>query len=205
MSTLTLAPTTELDAVNILLDVTNKPPVNTLEGGLPLDVTRARVRLHEISRAVQKKGWHFNTRPNVAMYPDNTGTIQIGTEVLSIDSAGSSATRDVVQRGTRLFDRDNDTYTFTVGTPLYAQIVEFLAFEELPEAARYYIAVRAARTFQQRTTGSDTRFKFTAADEQAAWEELVQDDAENAGYNMITGSLSTYRIVNRKYPNDTGL
>ena len=43
-----------------------------------------------------------------------------------------------------------------------------LPFEELPEAARRFVAVRASRLFQKRVTGSQTLDGFTAEDEAVA-------------------------------------
>ena len=54
-------PTTELEAVNVMLSNIGESPVNTLEDDNVIDATVARTILKSISREVQALGWNFNT------------------------------------------------------------------------------------------------------------------------------------------------
>ena len=54
----TLAQTTELDAVNIMLNTIGESPVNSLDDGLPVaDAAIARSVLREVTIDVQSPGW----------------------------------------------------------------------------------------------------------------------------------------------------
>ena len=68
---MSLAGTTELEAVNTMLSMIGEAPVNSLTGTLPLDATIAKNTLTEISREVQAAGWHYNTEFKV-MHLTNT-------------------------------------------------------------------------------------------------------------------------------------
>jgi hypothetical protein len=98
-------------------------------------------------------------------------------------------------RGQRLYDRINHTYEFTKA--IRVSMVLLLDFLDLPQAARFYINVRAARVFQQRVVGSELLGSFTARDEALARASLKKLDSNNADYNILTGSWSVARILTR--------
>lgn len=74
---------------------------------------------------------------------------------------------DVVQRGTRLYNRAEHSYTFS-GPVTATTISILLPFEEVPEAFRWYVTVRSARKFQDKTVGADGLHFFHAEDEAQA-------------------------------------
>ncbi len=53
------------------------------------------------------------------------------------------ADQDVVRRNGKLYDRENHTYTFTKS--IYADVVWFFDFTDVPPAFQVYITARAAR------------------------------------------------------------
>ena len=59
-----ITPTTELEAVNIMLSVIGEAPVNTITGTNSVDVSVAKNVLDETSMSVQGMGWNFNTHKN---------------------------------------------------------------------------------------------------------------------------------------------
>lgn len=180
----TLTPTTELEAVNLLLSTIGEAPVSTLETTGLADVARARDFIHTTSRAVQVRGRHFNTEEEYPLAPTMDQEIVLPFNTLSVRPAARSAWRNVTQRGSRLYDITNQTYTFT--DKIYVRLVLFLAFEELPEAARWYIAVSAARRFQAHVMGSDTLFKFSEYDERLAEAMFLSDEADRANLNILS-------------------
>jgi hypothetical protein len=76
--------------------------------------------------------------------------------------------------------------------------VVLLPFDDLPNAAKDYITVRAARVFQARVLGSETQEKFTEKDERDAWAELRKHELRTADFNMLKGSNSTASILDRR-------
>lgn len=193
----TLAPTTELDAVNILLGTIGESPITSLgEAVSQADVAVAQSVLREITITVESEGWHFNTEVNWPLIP-TTGTneIPLPANCIEIDTVGVSRDIDVAIRGARLYNRTNRTYTFP--KTIYVDMTLLLPFEELPQAARNYITIRAARVFQQRTVGSDTLGGFTQRDENFARSTLKRFQINTSDTNFLTGSQSVNRILNR--------
>lgn len=194
-----LVPTTKLEAINELLEAIGESPVNSETNTGLVEADLAAVRLDKVSRQVQKRGWHWNTLTNYVIDPDNNGYIQLPASTLQVDTSGKDRHLDLVQRGTRLYDRDNNT--FAVKKSVLVDIVLYLDFEDIPENARDYITQRAARKFQQRLFGSEVLSQFDREDEQLAWFDLLDAESDAADYNMMRDNLTVFRVINRKYFN----
>lgn len=190
----TPTPLTELDAVNIMLSVIGEAPVNSLEVSGLSDVAVAKSILMESSRAVQELGWHFNTEENYELAADGDGSVALPANLLRVDVSPGEGL-DLVQRGNRLYDREN--HTFNIGRNVKCTIVIGLPFQELPSAARYYITVKAARMFQKRILGSELIERFTQEDETRAFLALRDSDTDVADYNLLTGSFDVFMILER--------
>lgn len=195
--TTAVTPTTELEAVNLMLDAIGESPINSLTNSAVVDAVKARAVLSEVSRAVQQKGWHFNTEKDYELVPTAFDhEIILPGNCLRVDTVGRDKATDVVQRGKRLYDRRKHTYSFDKS--LLVDMVILLPFEELPEAARYYIAVRAARVFQARSVGSESLYQFTSQDEQMALVDMKKAEGVTADHNMFTGSWSVAKMLQRR-------
>lgn len=193
---LLLAPTTELEAINAMLATIGEAPVNSVEDNGVVDAVTARQLLRSTSRECQSYGWHWNTEKALKLpltFPD--GFCMLPMTCLRVDTVNGSASTDVVQRGNRLYDRREHSYSFK--TPLTVDMVVLLAFEELPEAARMYISAKAGRMFQERFVGSDTLSQFNRRDEMMALANLQNAEAETADANILTDNYSVFRILDR--------
>lgn len=186
--------TTKLEAVNVCLTNIGEAPVASLDSGLLVDAQIASDVVDEISREVQSYGWHFNTEV-LALLPDIDGYLHLPSTVLKADTVELDKGEDVIIRGTRLYDRANNTYRFTSSKRV--QVVLCLDFELLPEVARRFITLRAARVFQERQLGVDSLSNQNRADEQSAWEALQAEEADAADYNMLRDSTDVGRMVSR--------
>lgn len=194
--TTTVTPTTELEAVNVMLAVIGESPINSLNSPSVVDAVTAQAVLSEISRTVQSVGWHFNIEENVVLSPTvYDKEIQLPGNCLQVSPAGADRFADVAQRGQRLYNREKHSYQFDKS--LTVNMVVLLPFNELPEAARYYITVRAARTFQARTVGSETLYQFTAQDEAIALSTLKKAEGVTGNHNMFTDSWSVAKVLQR--------
>lgn len=192
----TLSPLTELDAVNIMLSTIGESPVSSLTADQStVDVSLSRQILREVTIQVEESGWHFNTEINWVLPITNVGEIPIPANCVQVDSTGPDAQLDVVMRGSRLYNRTDHTYTFVQGVAV--DMILLLDFEQIPQAARHYITIRAARTFQQRMIGSDTLAGFTERDEARARAALKKQDSNTGDYNILTGSWSVARSLAR--------
>lgn len=190
-----ITPLTKLDAVNICLSTMGEPTVNTLDGAA-VDAQMASDLIDETSRSVQGIGWYWN-REKRNLSPNANSELVLPANTLRVDTIDDSRSTEVVQRGSKLFNVEDASYTFTkaVNVELYVN----LPFEDLPFAAKQFITMRAARLLQQRLLGSETLYKFTSADEQRAWVVLMQDEADVADANMLYDSWQTRSIISRGY------
>lgn len=179
--------TTELDAVNLMLFSIGESPVNTLTNLEVLDAATALSTLRQQSRVVQSEGWSFNTDPEFTLQASAVAPYEItipGT-ALSVDPSGTDKDRDLVMRGVRLYNREDNTYTFEPDEKVVCDIVWLLQFEELPEPVRWYVTVRAARVFQGKADGDQLLHQFTAEDEIQARAVIKRFEARTADANFL--------------------
>ena len=193
-----LSMTSELDAVNIMLGTIGESPINSLDAATGVvDAVTARAILSEVSVQVQEEGWHFNTEYEFVLTPSlDTKEIYVPANTIEVDaSAYDRNDIDVAIRGNRLYDRKNKTFQFQ--QDIKADLTILLEFNELPQAARHYITVRAARVFQQRVVGSDTLGSFSEKDEARALRSMRRYESKTADYNILTGNYSVMRTIDR--------
>lgn len=190
-----LQKTTELDAVNIMLGTIGETPINSIEAASGVsDAVIARQILNEVSIQVQEEGWHFNVETNFVLTPAYPSKeIFVPDNCIEVDAEDTRV--DVAIRGNRLYDRINHTFKFD--GDIKCNIVLLLPFEDLPQAARHYVTIRAARVFQQRVVGSQVLGTFTEKDEMRARMALRRYEAKTADYNILTGNYSVMRVLDR--------
>lgn len=190
-----LLATTKLQAVNICLQNVGQNSVASLDVAVPVDASIASETIDEVSREVQTVGFVWNTETRI-ITPDSNGYIQLPANTLKADTAGDSYQLDVVQRGLRMYDRTNNTFVFT--SPITVNLVLALDYEEISEAARRFVAIRASRLFQERMFGSVEISQFNADDEAIARAALAHEETENGDYNMVFQNYSSYEILGRR-------
>lgn len=197
---MTVAATTELEAVNIMMAAIGESPINTLSGTLPADAVMAQTTLAEINKEVQSEGWSFNTEIDVTQARDsNTQHISIGNDVLRIDpNIHHHSEVDAIQRGLKLYDRLNNKYEFE--EDLVCTVVYFREFTEIPEQARRYIVIRAARFFVDRLVGDEGLRTYTKQDEIKARSVLIETDLANADHNLLRGDPSLTSVFGTYSP-----
>ena len=199
--------TTLLEGVNTMLSAVGEPPITSLEGQKNVDAAIANNILTEISREVQTMGWHFNTQKNVSFAPDSTTKeIVLPESVVRIDIkpttlSNSNDSRDVTQRGNKLFNKTDNTYEFT--KEVKACVIYVLDWDELPEPVRRYINIKAARVFQDRMVGSEKHHAFSREDEVRALALLKEFQMDTADASIFQ-NYDVFRIVNRTDSLGTG-
>lgn len=186
--------TSELEALNTLLEAIGETRVNTLDATGVADVASAKATLDEVSRDVQTRGWHFNTEDDYPLPKDASNQVILAGNILKVAVQGSSGL-SVTQRGSKLYDKTNHRYTFE--SDQRGAVVFCLPWDELPQAARHFIMIRASRIFQARALGSDTQFRFSQEEEQDAEWALQESEGETGSYNFLTGSSSVASITER--------
>jgi hypothetical protein len=179
-------PLTELDAINLMLSVIGEAPINVLsDEPQTVDVSLAQKQLGNTLNEVQSKGYNFNREYNITLLPDGNGNINVPTNYtrVQIDEAHGDTSMDIVHRGTRLYDRKNRTYVFTKN--VVVRCIVLLPFDQIPECARRYISIKAARAFADRVMGDQATHAFTAMEEAQAKILLDNEEGENVGHTIF--------------------
>jgi hypothetical protein len=195
---LNLVPSTELDAVNVMLQSIGQAPVNTLSVEGITDVSNARLILHNTSREVQQRGWHCNTDEELPLTPDVNGKITYPPDALSADPERGEGL-DLTARSDagvlRFYDRKE--HTFVIGRTVKFTVIRFLPFETLPQSLRTHIMARAARRFQSTVVGSQILWQFTREYEAECQVEAERDELRNADNNTFDSDPTTAFIAYR--------
>tara|TARA_B100000131_G_C17969109_1_gene553679 strand:+ start:332 stop:940 length:609 start_codon:yes stop_codon:yes gene_type:complete len=194
-----IAATTELEAINIMLAAIGEAPINTLVGTLPVDARIAQSTLSEVNKSVQSEGWSFNTEIDVTFTRDSSNQISLPTDILSIDAnIHHHPTIDPIQRGLKLYDRQNNKFEFD--EDLICTVVYFRNFDEIPEPARHYINIQAARKFVDRLVSDQALRTYTEQDETRARAILMETDLANGDHNILRGDPSLTSIFDTYNP-----
>ena len=202
---MSLSPTTKLEAVNTMLTSIGEQPIQNMNdlAGLS-DASIAEQILDNVSRAIQSRGWIFNTDLDVQMTVDQYGEIKLSPDILRVDTTSRvrNGDTDIVERGRKLYDRQNQTFIFT--TKVTVNQIKLLVFEDLPEPARRYISIRSARIFHDRVVGSGELHRFYQEDEMNAWQALLEYEGDVADYNIFD-NYDVFRVVDRDVNSTFGL
>ncbi len=194
--TMPLLKTSQLEAVNRVLQMMGEAPVNSLSGQFGL-AKQADDTLKDVSRRVQAEGWSFNTDYQVTLKPDSNKNLLVGSNVsrVVVDIL-AYPDYDIIEKGGKLYDRLNHTFDFT--DDVKADITYMLDWDDLPEHARQYIMTRAGRQLQEAIIGSTDLTKLNMAAEAEARTQFIEEETTKSEHNMIRGNpnrfgpLSTY-------------
>ena len=181
-----LARTSKLQAVNKALQMMGESPLNSLQGLLGLG-NLAEETLDSVSRKVQVEGWSFNTDYQMTLTRDSTtNEISVGTNVSRVVvDPYEYYDVDVVQRGSRLYDRKNNTYVFSID--LKADMTVILDWDDLPEHARVYIMTKAGKELQENMIGSKDLTEINMVLEQEARSQFMEEETTLSEHNMLRG------------------
>jgi hypothetical protein len=182
------SPTTELQAVNIMLSLIGEMEIDDLSlAASNADVQMALFILRSATRTVQTKGWQFNTETGRTLYRGPNSEIALPSNAVRCSKPEDPQLQqeDVrfTIRGQRLFNQTTNSFVWDVD--VVADLTLLLPFEELPEPARNYIAEKAAQRFQDRKLGSTTLRSFTADDMADASVALMDYELDDGVYNLL--------------------
>ncbi len=192
-----LLKTSELEAVNIMLSAIGEAPVSSLENSSLEDVTVAKNILNETIVDVQTVGYNFNSEYNYQIIQDTDGFLNVPNNAVYVDvsNRGSSIGKDLILRGERLYDREKHTFVFSES--VYVDMTLILPWDDIPQYARRYITIKAARRFQNRVLGATDLNGFTQLDENEALVSMEQNDSRSEDANMLSGNWGVYRVLHR--------
>jgi hypothetical protein len=200
MGFISTTPMTELEAVNSLLSAIGEAAVSSLETATTVEVTQAKNLLSNVNRETQQKGWHFNTEWDVTLTKNSDNKIPIGTSILSIYVENKLTTIRGINGVMYVYDLDNNTFTWDDGLD-NAVTITLLEFQDTPQSVRQYVTAKAARIFQEEIIGQVSAETINRQEESEAYADLLDDEAERAGYNVGYGTLDMVNMTktNRKF------
>ena len=192
-----LLKTTELEAVNKVLQMMGEAPVSSLQGQFGL-AKQASDTLKDVSRRVQAEGWSFNTDYETTLPRNSNDEIEIqSTASRVVVDPNLYPALDVTTRGNKLYDRRSNTFVFS--SELKVDITYMFDWDDLPEHARQYIMVKAGRQLQESIMGSADLTKINIGQEIEARTHFLEEETTRSEHNMIrgnpnhTGVIQTYR------------
>ena len=185
-----LGKTTKLEAVNTMLGFIGEAPINSLDDNTGVgDAPVAEKVLDEINREVQSQGWHFNTEFDVEFTPNSDKEIIFSDNIIRADLDRSRyPNTDVTLRGSKLYNRSKNTFEFD--DEVKGELVRILEWEEIPEIARRYVTLRAARILQDRQVGADSLTQVGVREELFALSALREYDSETADTTIFDAYLT---------------
>ena len=190
--------TTKLQAVNQVISNIGQAPATNLNTTNP-QVSLAEDLIDQVSIDVQSEGWVFNTEQDYPFTPDNTtNQIAIPSNILQVDMPWGSGYNVVIRDG-KLYDRLEHTFTWTEQGKL--DVTWLFDFEDLPEAAKQYITIRAANLFAMRMTGSTEVAKYSEREEVNARAALLEYECNQGDYSVFSSGsdvspVRTYQPIN---------
>ena len=191
MAQISYGVSTELDAVNSILMSVGETPVNTLTVQSP-EVAIAQKTLRQVCREIQAEGWSYNTENEYPITLDTNNQCIIPNNVLQLDLNifQHGKDYDVVRRTDngimKVYDKKGHTFTFENCSKLYFDIVWMFNFEDLPQAFKDYITVRASRIASNRMVNSAPSAKLLETDEAGARALAVEYEMKQSDHNIFS-------------------
>jgi len=181
---------TQLNAVNAMLASTGEAPLQSLAPGQSSLADKAVMALAEASRSIQVVGWSWNKETNWQLEADDQGNAVLPANAIRVTRVYSSNGDILVQRGGRLYNRTQQTYTFGTSTNPAPQVdmVVYLEWDDLPEGAKQPIFYLATRRFQLRELTSTAIDAGVKEDYDGAIAALWASEDEAETPNVITDS-----------------
>lgn len=171
----------ELDIINDMLAAVGVEALSSSDTDHP-DYLAANKKLDRVKTSVLKMALWFNTS-YPTMQPNTFGEILLPNGTLSADPTDRS--KNYVQRGAKLFDADNRTFTFETGTEVKVKIVKDLDISEMPLPAQDYVARRAVYEFYLDEDGDENKLRRYESARNVAWAELYREHLRNRDTNKF--------------------
>lgn len=188
--------TTLLDAVNICIMTSGEQPVNSLDE-TRADIQIAKKIIEDTSLDVQAQGWRFNEEYDAPLTTNSSNEIPLANNTIRVEITSGPSDINAVIRGSKLYDTKNRTYKFPSTTQLKATVTYALNFDELPQAARKYIAAKAARIFTDRFVGDNALAQYARDEENRLLVILQRHETQTGDYNYLDGDRYKQYLANK--------
>ena len=181
--------TEELPAVNQILSSVGQAPVTTLDQTNP-DVAIAYDTLLQVSREVQSEGWTFNTELEYEDTTDSNKEYTPTNNMLQVDLSHSDnayATKNVIRRNGKLYDKYNHTHeiTDTANEEIRLDIIWKFDWVDLPVPIQDYIVARAATIVSSRIVGDTQQYGILQQQEMLSRSTALEYECNQGDYTFF--------------------
>lgn len=181
---------TELRAVNEILASVGQAPVTSLDQTNP-DVALCYETLTDVSRQIQAEGWTFNKEFQYPIEINSNKNVVIPPNVLQMDLAqgiagyGSCDTVIRSKEGEKLlYDRTAHSYEWR-GETIYADIVWYFDWIDLPIPIQDYIVARSATIVSQRLITDTNLYQMLTQQEIFARARAMEYECNQADHTFF--------------------
>lgn len=175
---------TKLDIINAMLAVNGESPVNDENSTNPAAI-QASNALDRINKKLQARKWWFNTEIVTLSYTANTGEVIVPQNTLSVDPVDPRS--PLVQRGTRLYDKKNNTYV--INTSVKVVLCSQLSIDELPHSMFDYLQDKAVKDYYVDDDGDDSKVRELTKREAESFSYLQREHLANSDVNIRRSPL----------------
>lgn len=183
----------KLDMINTCLLAIGEVPLidgtNTSTLTLGTDSETAKRIVETTMVETQSRGWYFNTDYDFPLTPDSNNFITMPPNTLRLDFGNNEGKHRYTIKNGKVYDYKD--FTFLIPNQLTADVVWLVDYSELPPEAYEYIALRAARKFQQKVIGAVETDSFTVRDEGDALVNLQRRHLQSQDYSIKNSKVST--------------
>ena len=187
MASTTIDNETELSAVNAILGAIGQSPITSLNFTNP-EIGFIYNLLRDANVDLQSEGWHFNTEKHVLYTPDSNGKIEVGNDVLKMDTTDgwSNRTYDVVKRNGYLYDKYDHTDNWSdLPSGIELDIVRLLSYEDLPEVFKRYIIHKASVRAATQLVGNAQLAQLLAQQEALSRAAIMEYECNQGNHTMF--------------------
>ena len=190
MAQISYGVSTELDAVNSILMSVGETPVNTLTVQSP-EVAIAQKTLRQVCREIQAEGWSYNTENEYPINTDTNNQVIVPNNVLQMDLNifQHGKDYDVVIRSDngvkKVYDKKGHSFVFENCDKLYFDMIWMIDFEDLPQAFKDYITVRASRIASNRMVNNPQSARLLESDEAGLRALALEYETKQADHNIF--------------------
>lgn len=177
---------TRLAAVNSMIFSLGESGVDTIDPPPNTDAINALNVLDQTDLLIQDRGWHWNREDKYPLTRDSAGSLLLPNNTMRVVAAYGSCT-DVVQRGSKLYDRANHTSVFT--EDLKVDLIVRLPWDELPQSARMYCLLLSTKVFHASLQERSILLRVTDEMVGRALVTLEQAEDEAARTNTTNGTM----------------
>ena len=186
MDSTTIDNETELSAVNAILGAIGQSPVTSIDKTNP-EIGFIYNILRDSNVDLQAEGWHFNTEKHVTFTPNTDGKIEIGNDILRMDTTDGwvDRTHDVVKRNGFLYDKQSHSDDFSGHTTIKLDIVRLISYEDLPEVFKRYIIHKASVRAATQLLGNAQLAQLLAQQEAMARASIAEYECNQGNHTMF--------------------